>query len=152
MSLIECLGKDYKNLPDIIAEYEKGLENVKPHLLLENKKLETANVEQPGWQLYYESRRAELHSLVKFFESKTAAVQGELFRKYTEKYTRELSDRQKDKYITNEKKYLNQYEIYLEIKEIYEKYVAVCNAFVSRGYALNNITKIRVASIEDAII
>jgi len=152
LSLIERLGKNYENLPDIIAEYEKGLENVEDNLTIKNKKLETANVEQPGWQLYYESRKAELRVLVKYFEGQTAAVQGGLFRKFTEKYTRELSDRQKDKFIANEKKYLDQYEIYLEIREVYEKYEAVCNAFVSRGYALNNITKIRVASIEDAII
>ena len=72
--------------------------------------------------------------------------------KFTETYNRELSDRQKEKYIDNEEQYLSQYEIYLEIKDVYEQYEAVCNAFQSRGYALNNITKIRVASLEDVII
>ena len=154
MSLIERLGKDYRNLPDILLEYEKGLaeELIAPRLKITGKNLEAANAEHASWQLYYESRKADLSSLVKFFEAKTAAARGQLFKTYTEKYSRELSDRQKDKYIDNEPKYLEQFEIYLEIKEIHTKYEAVCNAFQSRGYALNNITKIRVASLESVII
>ena len=152
MSLISRLGENYKNLPDILAEYEKGLEFVEDKIKIEGKRLEVANHQHASEQFYYESRKADLHQLLKYFEGKTAAARGMLFRKYTEKYSRELSDRQKDKYIDNEEEYLKQYEIYLEIKHIYEQYEAVCNAFLSRGYALNNITKIRVASLEDVII
>jgi len=152
LSLIERLGKDYKNLPDILAEYEKGLEETKPRIEIKGKNLEAANSEHAAWQLYYESRRADLRTLVKYFEARTASARGKLFKKFTETYNRELSDRQKEKYIDNEEQYLSQYEIYLEIKDVYEQYEAVCNAFQSRGYALNNITKIRVASLEDVII
>lgn len=152
MSLIERLGKDYENLPDILDEYEKALELVEKNLKFKGKSLQAANVEQPGWQLYYDTRRAELYTLVKYFEAKIAAVRGSLYKTYTEKYTRELSERGKDKYIDNEEKFLKQQEIYLEIKETHAKYEAVCEAFRARGYALNNITKIRVASLEDVLI
>jgi len=152
LSLIERLGKDYKNLPDILAEYEKGLDEVKQNLEIKGKLLEAANAEHPAWQLYYESRKADLRSLVKFFEARLLSARGKLYRKYTETYNRELSDRQKDKYIDNEDTYLNLLEIFLEIEEVYKKYEAVSSAFQSRGYALNNITKIRVASLEDVII
>ncbi len=152
MSLIERLGKDYKNLPEILSEYEKGLNEVEPRLMIKGKNLEAANAEHSAWQLYYESRRADLYSLKKYFEARTAAARGRLFKKYTETYNRELSDSLKSKYIDNEDVYLRQYEVYLEIREIYEKYEAVCGAFQSRGYALNNITKIRVASLEGVII
>lgn len=152
MSLIERLGKDCKNLPNILIEYEKELEGFEAKLTIKGKNLETANAEHAGWHLYYDTRKAELYSLVKFFEGKTAAARGKLFKKYTETYNRELSDRQKDQYINNDDVYLRQLEIYLEIKEVYSKYEAVCNAFQSRGYSLNNITKIRIASLESAVI
>ena len=129
MSLIERLGKDYKNLPDILAEYEKGLDEVEPHLVIRGKNLEAANAEHAAWQLNYESRRADLYSLKKYFEARTAAARGRLFKKYTETYNRELSDTQKNKYIDNDDIYLRQYEVYLEIREVYEKYKAVCGAF-----------------------
>lgn len=152
MSLIHRLGENYQNLPDILAEYEKELSFVEERLEIRGKRLEVANTEHAAWQYYYETRCADLHTLVKFFEGKTAAARGKLFKKYTETYNRELSDRQKDKYIDNDEAYLSQYELYLEVKEVHEKYQAVCNAFQSRGYALNNITKLRVAALEDVII
>ena len=152
MSLIERLGKDYKNLPEIISEYEKGLNEVEPRLMIKGKNLEAANAEHAAWQLYYESRKADLRALEKYFEARTAAARGRLFKKYTETYNRELSDTQKNKYIDNDEIYLRQLEIYLEIREVYEKYKAVCGAFQSRGFALNNITKIRIASLEGVII
>ncbi len=151
LSLIERLGEDYKNLPDILAEYEKGLEEVEENLNITGKRLEAANSEHAAWQLYYDSRRADLYILLKYFEAKTTAVRGMLFKKMNS-FNQTLSDRQKDKYIDNEEKYLTQLEIYLEVKGTYEKYEAICNAFKSRGYALNNITKIRVASLEDVVI
>lgn len=148
MSLIERLGENYKNLPSILEEYEKGLAHIEDSLRIKGKNLESANAEHSGIQFYYESRRADLHTLVKYFEARTAAARGNLFRKFTETYSRDLSDRQKDKYIDNDDQYLTQYEVYLEVKDVYEKYEAVCDAFRSRGFALNNITKIRVASLE----
>ena len=152
MSLLERLGKDYKNLPDILAEYEKGLEETESRIKIKGKNLEAANSEHAAWQLYYETRRAELSTLEKFFETRTLASRGKLFKKFTETYNRELSDRQKDHYINNEEAYLKQNEVYLEIREIYKKYEAVCDAYRTRGFALNNITKIRVARLEDVII
>lgn len=154
MTLIDRLGEDYKNLPAILAEYEAGLDEneIKERLRITGKNLQAANAEHPRWLFYYDSRRADLHTLVKYFEARTSAARGRLFKKYTETYKRELSDRQKDKYIDNDEKYLMQYEVYLEVKEVYEKYEAVCDAFRARGYSLNNITKIRVASLEDVVI
>jgi hypothetical protein len=43
-------------------------------------------------------------------------------------------------------------ELYLEVKDLHDRYAAVVDAFRSRGFALNNITKIRVAALEDVTI
>ena len=116
------------------------------------KNLEHANREQPAWQSYYDQRRIELYALVKYYEGQINRVRGKLYKSYTETYSRELTDRAKDKYIDNEKSYLDMLEVYLEVKELYDRYDAVVEAFKSRGYALNNITKIRVASLEDVVV
>ena len=52
----------------------------------------------------------------------------------------------------NEPAYLRMKEYLLEVKELYDKYEAVVNAYQVRGYAINNLTKLRVANIEDSII
>lgn len=152
MSRIPELGEGYSNLPSIIAEYEDLLSGVEEKISIKGKSIEHANRENPTWQLYYDQKRIELHTLVRYLESQMSRVRGKLFRSYTEAHQRELSDRAKDKYIDNEDAFLAINELYLEIKEVYDKYQAVCDAYKSRGYALNNITKVRVASLEDAMI
>jgi len=156
MSLIPDLGMNKDGmptkLPEIIANYETELLEAEKNLIIKGKTLEKANVENPTWQLYYDQRRIELYTLVKYIEGLVASVRGKLFRSYTETYQRDISDRAKDQYINNEPAYLSMQEIYLEVKDIHDRYQAVCDAYKSRGYALNNITKIRVASLEDAII
>jgi len=152
LSIIAELGDGNENLKTILDRYDAALEDVEENLIIKGKKLEHANREHPGWQSYYDERRIELHTLVKYFEAQVNKVRGKLFKDYTETYSRELTDRGKDKYIDKEESYLNIYEVYLEVKETHDQFVRVVDAFKSRGFALNNITKIRVAAMEDAVI
>ncbi len=151
MSIIGELSGDNKNLPPLLARYETALEDHETNLVIKGKKLELANYEHPGWQSYYDERRIELHTLVKYFEVEVNKVRGQLFRQY-ENYSRELDNRSKEKYIDHEPEYLTIFEIYLEVKDLHDRYAGVVDAFRSRGFTLNNITKIRVAALEDAVI
>lgn len=149
MSKIPDLGKKNENLIQVLEHYEQELEQAEQILSLKGKRLEVANIENPSWQHFYDQRRIELYTLVKYFEAEVNRVRGKLFRSYKEQHSRELSEREINRYIDNEEAFLTMNEIYLEVKEVYEKYQAVVEAFRVRGYALNNITKIRVASLED---
>lgn len=152
MSRIPDIGKNLDQLPNVLAEYETALDGVEDILTIKGKTIERANQENPSWQHYYDQKRVELSTIVKYLEGQVARVRGKLFKSYTETYQRELSDRAKDKYVDNEEAYLNMYEVYLEAKEIYDKYQAVCDAFQARGYALNNITRARVADVHDMLL
>lgn len=152
MSRVPDLGAGYAKLPTILEEYEKALLDAEANIKITGKGLEQCNKENSTWQHYYNEKRVELKTLCEFLELQVNRVRGKLFKSYTEMNNRELSDRAKDKYIDNEKAYLDLYELYLEVKEMKEKYQSVVDAFTTRGYALNNITKIRVASIEDVIL
>lgn len=149
MSRIPDLGKKHAELPSILEEYEAEIDNAKPILEIKGKRLEAANTENAAWKNYYNQKRIELYTLTKYFEAEVTRVRGKLFRSYKENHTRELNEREILKYIDNEKAYLDMNELYLEVKEMYEKYQAIVDAFTERGYALTNITKIRVASLED---
>ena len=152
MSLIGDLGDKNKNLPKILGDYETALDGFQNHLAIKGKNLEHANREHATWQSYYDERRIELHTLVKHFETQMNKIRGSLFRQYTENYSRELNDRTKDQYINHEDEFLKISGIYLEVKDLHDRYVGVVDAFRSRGFALNNITKIRVAALEDVTI
>lgn len=152
MSRILDLGDKLEKLPILLDEYERGMEDVDDHLSIEGKLLEHANREQAAWQSYYDQRKIELYTLVKFMEAQVRKVRGKLFIGYTENHSHDLSDRAKDRYIDQEPSYLNKYELLLEVEELHKKYEAIVDSFRSRGFALNNITKIRVAALEDVTI
>lgn len=149
MSRIPDLGKHHAKLPDILDEYEQAIGDAEALIKIKGKKLENANIENPAWQHYYDQKRIELYTLVKYFEQEVQRVKSKLFRSFKENHSIELSEREISRYIESEKAYLDMNELYLEVKELYEKYQGIVNDFTTRGYALNNITKIRVASLED---
>lgn len=151
MSIKEQVGKDYVNLSKVLEPYLKDLENYEHHLEIKGKTIELANREQPQHMAYYDERRVELHTLVKFFDSEINRVRATLLQGM-EQYPRDVSERMKEKYVAQEEAYLKVYEKYLAANEVYELYVSIVEAFKARGYALNNITKIRVAALEDVIL
>ena len=152
MSRISDLGDNFRNLDSVLSSYDKALDEADEILSLKGKTLEQANKENPAWQVYYDQKRVELKTLVDYLELQVQRVRSRLFKNLTQASQHDLSDRAKDKYIDGEKTYLDAYEIYLEVKDMYDKYQAVVNGFTSRGYALNNITKIRVAALEDVVL
>lgn len=151
MSTIQLISKNLEKLPDILNEYEKELENVHAILKIKGKTLRKANQEAEN-QFFYDEKRRELYALVKFMDAKVNAVRGRIYRNLIEKSPRELSDRAKDRYIDNEHDYLVMYQIYLEVKEMYEKYESVVDAFRSRGFAINNLTKLVTSNSEEFIV
>jgi hypothetical protein len=149
MSRIDDLGDKNQYLPDILDEYQTVLDQAKGHIQLSGKEIGLANVEQASWLAYYDERRAELRTLDKWLESEVNRVRGRLFKAITEHNARDLSDRAKEKYIDTEPAYQNMYAVYLEIHETYEQFIAIVDAFKARGYALNNLTRLKVAQVDN---
>ena len=98
--------------------------------------------------MFYDEKRSELKSIVDFVEKKVDAVRGKLLRKYIENYTRDISDRMREKLVDAEPEYIGMHEIYLEAKEVYDKYVSIMDAFKLRGFALRDVTALRINKLE----
>lgn len=152
MSVIFDVDDDLKNVASLLFKYEDALVGYEQNLAIKGKNLEKANVENPSWMAYYDQRRIELHSLVKFVEMKLDQTKGKLWKMYTENYSRELAARDKDQYIAREAEYLKVYQVLITVEELQKKYSSVVDAFQNRGYALRNITSLRVSSMEDVVL
>lgn len=146
------LRPNLSNLPELIIQYEDELVNVLTHLEVKGKSLKHANMEQASHEYFYSYRLSELKSILKMADINVARARGKLFKQYTEHHSIDLSDRAKEQYINNDDAYISAFQLYLEVKETYDKYEAALEAFRSRGYALNNITKARIAEVESDII
>ena len=149
MSRIGELGEKCVNLPQILETYQKDIVESKEHINIKGKKLEHANRENPSWYAYYDQRRIELKTLVKYMEAQVARVRSKLFKSLTEGHSIALSDRAKDKYIDSEPAFLHMDELRMEVEELYEQYNGIVKSFEARGYSLRNITELRIAALEN---
>ena len=152
MSILAYLNSNLSNLPEILERYEQELDGFEKNLKLEGKSIVYANTEQPAWMSYYDQRKIEMHAIVKLVDAKVQSVRGGWWKHYNEQYERTLAPKDKENYINNKKEYIEQYELYLEVCELYEKYASVVKAFESRGFALRNITDLKVHALHDSII
>lgn len=152
MSLVDHIGKTKLEIADVIIKYVQDLKDVESQLKIEGKSLEKANMEQAQCQFFYDERRSELYSLMKYLEDQVEKVRGNLWKNFTENHSCDLSQRDKDQYINREPKYLEERQIYLQVEELYKKYNAIVEAFSARGYALRNITNLRVSSLENVVL
>lgn len=149
---IEMIKKDINNLDVIISQYKDDLYNVNDIIELEGKELTVANAQHVSWTVYYGQKCVEVKTLKDYMETVVEFKHGELWRKLTEKSDREYNDKAKGQYINSNEEYLNIKQQYLKIQELYEQFHAINDGFKSRGYVLNNLTKIICTEHSDWII
>ena len=152
MSYIELIKSDITKLPDVLEPFQEDVDLAPDRIKLIGKTLEEANREHASWFLYYSQKRDELKTILDYIDMIVSKKRSQLFKKYTEKMSLSLSDRAKEKYIDGESAYLFAKELYLEVKEMYDKYNSIIKAYEFRGFTLNNITKARVAEINQTVI
>jgi hypothetical protein len=151
-AIIKKLGKNNENLPNLLAAYEAEIALAPGRLELKGKTLGTANKDQIAWLVHYDERRAEAKVITKHLQMQVDRARGQLYKQYTETYSRELSERTKDKYIDKDDEFLDINEKLLEAEEVYEKLTAIVEAYKARGFALRNLTEVNVHQITDTVL
>lgn len=141
-----------RQLPDVLDYFEGELDGVEDVLAVKGKLLDHALKEQASCHYKYERLRVELKKVVKFMETLVDSTRGKLARKYVENYSRTLNERTMNAYIDNEDEFCQIKNTQLEVEELYEKYVAVSEAFTKRGFALRDITALRIHQMENSLL
>lgn len=153
MSRIYDIGRSLEDLgeklPKVLHEYEALMDEAESQFQLKGKTLEKANKENPAYHVYYAQKASELKTLVVYIESLVNATRGRMFKQLKQKNPLDLNEREIAKFIDCEPKYLSFHELYLEVKEVYNKFQNLADGFTTRGYALNNITKARIAEVHN---
>lgn len=152
MSKIAVLGKNNSNLLNILKQYDDELEKAADILKFDGKTLDTCLKEQVAHEVYYSQRRTELKVLLEHFDNEVDKIKAKFIKKMKNQNMRDISDRMLLEMAKDNEEYNILYGLYLEVKEVAEKYTDVVNAFTSRGYALGHLTKARVASVHGDII
>lgn len=149
---LDLIRENFANVPRVIEVYNQYLQPFKIDLQIKGKSIERANVEQASLLSYYDERRVELRAIMQYLEMNLEKVYGRKWKQYTENYNRELSPKDKEQYIKHDPEYITHREIFIEVEELYKQFESAVESFKARGYALNNITKIKVSQVSDVIL
>lgn len=149
---LDLVRENFANVAQVIEVYTKYLKAFEADLQIKGKSIERANVEQASLLSYYDERRIELRAVMQYLDVHLEKMFGSKWKQFTENYNRELSPKDKEQYIKHDPAYVIQREIYVEMEELYKRFESAVESFKARGYALNNITKIKVAQISDVVL
>jgi hypothetical protein len=76
-------------------------------------------------------------------------MRSDLYRKYLERYNRDLSDRSIEKYLDGESSLVDMNTLICEVALIRNKYLGLMKGFEAKSWQINNIVKLRSIGIED---
>ena len=146
--IISIVGKDLKNLNNVLYAYENELAEYYNHLAITGKTLGQALKEQATYSALYGEKGIELSVLLKYIDSLIKQTRSKLIRRYNENYNPALSERMVEKYVDGEQEYIDLYSKWLEVKELCDKHELIVDAFNRRGFALRDLTTSYVNEIQ----
>lgn len=153
MAIIDELADDLSNLDMVITTYSSVLNReLKKDVQIANKTIQLCNQEQPSLYSYYDQLRVEIEILNDYLDIKVKETKMKVIRLILDKSDKTYGERMLEKMADDHPTFVAMQKKALKTKELYMKARSAVASFEQRGYALNNITKIRVAAIEDTVI
>jgi len=142
-------GKNFEKLDDYLQFYEGEYQDCIKEQNLEGKTLGEACTKNHGWMSYYAERLSELKHALSYMEIRVDEIRGKLYQGIKKGSNLSLTTNEINAYVKADPDYIDIYMRMLEVKEMVDKYAAAVDTFKHIGYALNNLTKLRVSQLED---
>jgi hypothetical protein len=142
---------DVSNLPDAIAWYEEQLLGARNEVSIRGN-LEANSRLIPGIVEFRFNQLQEVEALLEWLNIQLRKKRSEIFKKYTENYNRALTSRDAEKYVDGDIEVVNWQLLINEFAMIRNKYLGLLKAIDSKQFQINNITKLRVAGMEDTTL
>jgi hypothetical protein len=142
---------DLSNLPDFISHYESELISAKSDVKV------YGNVEKnisslPGVTEYRFNQLQEVEAVLRYLEIQLRKIRRKHFQKYLEKYNRNLSSRDAEKYVDGEDEVID-YEVLInEVALLRNKWTGIIKALESKNFMLGHVVRLRTAGMEDISI
>ena len=151
-SILQKLNKNPSLLIDYLEKCEDQINAAKEILDLDDKVLEKLCKDHPKYVAEYKRKLYEIKCVEDLFNNNLEAVYSEKWKELNSNMKKILTQKDIHVYIQSDNDYRELRELVLEITFIKKIYESICEAFDALGYSLNNIVKIRIASLEDMVI
>lgn len=150
--LLTINEENLASIIELLPKYEKKIQAAEPIFELDGKRLEEIAKTIPKYQHSYDSSYQELKGLEEMLNTIKEKRTAKLWKKYLEGYSRTLSTRDIQAYIAGEKDIVEITQIISEVTLLKSQLLAVVEAIKNMGWMVGNITKLRVAEMQEAIL
>lgn len=142
---------DLSQLPAAISYFESELQTARIETSIKGN-LETNSRLIPGIVEYRFNQLQEIEAILEWLNIQLRKKRSEIFRKYTENYNRALTSRDAEKYVDGDPEVVEWHLLINEFAMVRNKYLGLMKAIDSKTFQINNITKLRVAGMEDTTL
>ena len=151
MNWYSRITQDIGNIPDAILWYEGELEEARKQTkLFGNLEKQAANL--PGIVEERFGQLQEIEAVLEYLNIELRRTRSKFFKQYLENYQRALSSRDVEKYVDGEADVVDFEKIINEFALLRNKWLGVMKGIDMKQWQITNITKLRVAGMEDASI
>ena len=140
---------DLSEIPGAMAYFENEISDAKDETKIIGS-LEKNSQELSGITSHRFGQLQELEAILKYLNIKYDKMRSDHYRKYLERYQRELTDRSIEKYIDGEEDIVNMSILINEVSLTRNKYLALMKGLEIKNWQISNITRLRVVGMEDA--
>ena len=145
------ISKDISHIPDALQYYEDELVEAKKEVRIYGN-VEKAAASMPGLVEHRFNQLQELEAILEYLNIELRRLRSSFFKKYLENYQRALSSRDVEKYVDGEADVVDYEKIINEFALMRNKWLGITKGLDQKQWQLTNITKLRVAGMEDASI
>jgi hypothetical protein len=145
------VSRDLSKLPDALEHFEAEYQAARKEVWLVGR-IEKNSSEIPAIVEQRFSQLQEIESILEHLNIEMRRIKNRHYRKYLESYNRALSSRDAEKYADGEDEVIDHELLVNEVALMRNKWLGVIKALDSKQFQLNNITKLRVAGLDDANI
>ena len=145
------VSADISNVPDCIVWYEDQLENARIECGLKGNLEKNASA-LPGIVEKRFGQLQEIEAILEYLNIELRRTRTKFFKKYLENYLRALSSRDVERYVDGEADVVDMEKIINEFALLRNKWLGILKGLDQKQWQITNITKLRVAGMEDASI
>ena len=143
--VVDNLGE----IPTAIEFYNRELSSAQDETRIRGNVEKNAQ-ELSGIMSYRFDQLQELEAILKFLNIKYDKMRSDHYRRYLERYQRDLSDRSIEKYIDGEDDIVGMAMIINEVSLVRNRYLALIKGLDVKQFQLSNIVRLRIVGMEDA--
>lgn len=153
MSFLFTLEEDRlaEQLPDIFDRCEREIAKAEPLFDIAGERLEMLARNLPQHQGHYSVKAQEMKQLIKWLENYKAKLEAIHLKNYS-RGQRALSATDQRIFLGGEQNVIELNQLIIEASLMYGKLDSIVEAFKQMGWMLGNITKLRVAELQEVII